>query len=82
MPGGRGEAFRVRVYDVDADAQRLLFAPQAENLTDDWAWFDVGSFYPSEGALVQFASGRFENGGGVGVAKFVDIDQLEFIKEK
>lgn len=82
VPGGRGEAFRVRVYDVDADAQRLLFAPQAENITDDWAWFDVGSFYPSEGALVQFASGRFENGGGVGVAKFVDIDQLEFIKEK
>ena len=82
VPGGKGEAFNVRVYDADADTQHLLFAPRAEDLTDDWAWFDIGSFYPSEGAQVQFSSGRFERGGGVAVAKFVDIDQLEFIKEK
>ena len=82
VAGGKGEAFRVRVYDVDADAERLLFTPLAEKMTGDWEWFDVGSFYPSDGAQVQLSSGRFDKGGGIGVAKFVDIDQLEFIKEK
>ncbi len=81
-PGGRGEAFRVRVYDADADAERLFFAAAAEDMTDAWTWFDVGSFCPSVGARVQLASGRFAKGGGAGVARFVDIDQLEFIKEQ
>ena len=71
-----GEAFWAGVYDPVAKRGRGGIQPRTENVSADYAWYDVCTWTPNENEYFWIGPGRFGNDGKSSI-NAIWIDKLE-----
>ena len=72
-----GEAFWAGIYDPVAKCNRGGIQPRTENVSEDYAWYDVCTWTPNENEYFWIGPGRFGKDGNSSI-KALWIDKLEF----
>ena len=79
VPGGKGEALRVRAFHGVTGDRPFDKAFEVNALNDQWSWYDIGTFTPDDPYVLFVAGGRYARGGGPKTVKALYVDALEFI---
>lgn len=76
-----GEAFWAGVYDYGKKKECLQIAPRTSEVTDTFAWYDVGEWGPEDGQYIWIGPGRFNKAAGeVSAINALYIDRFELVR--
>jgi len=78
LTGAAGEVFSAGLYDAQHSPQNISWMRyRKEDVSPDYAWYELGAFAPSEDAIVWFSSARPTGAGIPRAATGVLVDAVE-----